>query len=237
MIEAIGIVVPVHNEEESLRACLRSLRAAFSALPSHVDARVVVVLDACADRSPEIAGSALDDRGEAMTLCVRNVGIARHAGVRRLQEHYASVSPSRLWLATTDADSRVPRTWLVDQLTLADSGVDAVAGTIQITDWDDFPNDRVRAFLDFYTPAGCSDHHDHVHGTNLGIRGDAYDAAGGFADLESGEDHALWNALRREGRRLLSTRRLPVATSARRVGRAPRGFADFLALFQVQEAS
>jgi glycosyltransferase involved in cell wall biosynthesis len=235
MIEAIGVIVPVHDEEQHLGACLASLRTACRALPSCVKTHVVVVLDACTDRSAEIAAGELDDLGEALTVSDRNVGRARHVGARYAEARFASVSPARLWLATTDADSRVPPTWLVDQLALADSGVDAVAGTILITDWEDFPTARVRAFLEFYTPPGCSDDHDHVHGTNLGIRADAYEAAGGFADLETGEDHALWNALRGKGRRLVSTRRLPVATSARRDGRAPRGFAAFLTSFRCGE--
>jgi hypothetical protein len=33
------------------------------------------------------------------------------------------------WLAHTDADWLVPETWLVDQLCLAETGVEAIAGT------------------------------------------------------------------------------------------------------------
>ena len=42
--------------------------------------------------------------------------------------------------------------------------------------------------------------------------------------LTTGEDHDLWNRLRRYGP-TLSTTALTVATSARRTGRAPEGFA------------
>ena len=35
-------------------------------------------------------------------------------------------------MANTDADTEVPPTWLVDQLTFARAGVRAVAGTVEL---------------------------------------------------------------------------------------------------------
>jgi hypothetical protein len=78
--------------------------------------------------------------------------------------------------------------------------------------------------------AGADDH-PHVHGANLGVRGDAYLAVGGWSAIPSGADHALWDAVRRAGSPTLSTRRIHVVTSGRRIGRAPAGFgADLRAL-------
>jgi hypothetical protein len=68
-----------------------------------------------------------------------------------------------------------------------------------------------------------------VHGANLGVRADAYLEAGGFAGLATGEDHALWNALRQRGRRMVSKRAVKVTTSSRIRARARHGFAGFLA--------
>jgi hypothetical protein len=79
-------------------------------------------------------------------------------------------------------------------------------------------------FRQFYVRGG--EHHPHVHGANLGVRADAYLAAGGFAAHPTGEDHALWRALADRPR--IATRRIPVVTSARRRARAPSGFAGFL---------
>jgi hypothetical protein len=160
------------------------------------------------------------------------VGRARHAGIRHALSNLHPYVPLQTWIATTDGDSTVPRSWLLEQLALADDGFDAVAGTIQVTDWRGHSTELARAFERFYAPDGCSDEHGHVHGTNMGVRADAYESAGGFSELETGEDHALWAALGSSGRRTLSTRRLVVTTSARLCGRAPRGFADFLARFQ-----
>ena len=78
--------------------------------------------------------------------------------------------------------------------------------------------------------------HPHIHGANLGVRADRYVRAGGWANLKTGEDHDLWGRLQRTGARLLSSARLQVVTSGRRVGRAPNGFADALAAHNQTEA-
>jgi hypothetical protein len=79
----------------------------------------------------------------------------------------------------------------------------------------------VRALLD-----GPS--HGHVYGANLGIRGDAYLAVGGFPSGGPGEDHGLWAALSRAGYPLVAPTSLRVRTSPRMVGRARGGLADLL---------
>ncbi len=66
--------------------------------------------------------------------------------------------------------------------------------------------------------------HPHVHGANLGVRGDAYLAVGGFPPLAVSEDAALVGALALAGRTVLRTPSCPVVTSARRHPRAPGGF-------------
>ena len=68
-----------------------------------------------------------------------------------------------------------------------------------------------------------------MHGANFGVRADAYLRAGGWGALETAEDHDLWGRLRDIGAIRLSSAALTVATSGRRVGRAPLGFAQALA--------
>jgi hypothetical protein len=63
----------------------------------------------------------------------------------------------------------------------------------------------------------------------MGVRADRYLDIGGWADLKTAEDHDLWGRLKRTGVCLLSSARLQVITSGRRVGRAPSGFAGALA--------
>ena len=61
-IDALVVVVPVHDEAELLDSCLSSLAAAIARAP--VPCEVRVVLDACTDDSAEIA-AASDDKHES----------------------------------------------------------------------------------------------------------------------------------------------------------------------------
>jgi hypothetical protein len=67
-----------------------------------------------------------------------------------------------------------------------------------------------------------------VHAANLGVRMRAYDGAGGFPAVATGEEHLLWGELGRRGHALCSSLCLRVATSARLDARAPGGFASWL---------
>lgn len=211
----IGVVVPAHNEEELLPGCLAALRSAAAAVD--VPVHVLVVVDACVDRTADVAEPAA-----VVEVWERCVGAARRAGFARLVHE---VGADRVWLATTDADTRVPRSWLADQLAHARRGVDAVAGMVSVTDWREHPPvvaERFRRLHPLITG------HHHVHGANLGMSARAYGAAGGFPPLAAHEDVALIAALKRTGHRVLHTADPPVITSARRHARAPAGFADFL---------
>ncbi len=207
---------------------------ALRALPRGTVGRGFIVLDACTDASEAIASHwcATTPGWCAFAVAHRNVGRSRGEGVRRALEDLAGIDTRRIWVATTDADSVVPGTWLRRQLQLASKGMEAVAGTIRVDDWSEYPQGMADRFARFYEPEGASDVHEHVHGANLGVRADAYLAAGGFEPLPSGEDHALWSALHRASRPRAASRRNPVTTSARRLSRAPEGFSAFLAAFE-----
>ena len=226
MIRAVGVIVPVHDEADLLPACLAALAGAVAELPPAIERRVIVVLDACSDRSAEIAREA---DVETVVCDARNVGRARALGAARVLERFEQRGLARdaIWLATTDADTRVPRDWLVEQLRCAEVGAHAVAGAIAVDDWSEHPPGLGERFARFYADGG--EYHPHVHGANLGVRADAYVVAGGFAPLATGEDHALWRALADRPR--IATRKITVVTSARRRARAPDGFAGFLVAF------
>ena len=251
MIKAVGIIVPAHNEQDLLPACLASLRRAAQELPG-TPVHLVVVADACSDLTDTVAR-----RGGATVVAItaRSAGVARAAGAREILGRTQHLDPADVWLATTDADSVVPRGWVREQVTQADQGWDAVAGTVQVADWAGFrPQTRVQ-FLERYSaaagtgqpsqpqragiplvvgvpyPPGYSPApgHPHVHGANLGFRASAYLLAGGFPSVPTAEDHAIIDALTAQGGRVLRTRALPVVTSARREARAPLGFGHYLA--------
>ena len=220
MIRAIGIVVPAHDEQNLLPACLASLRAAarHPAL-RHVAVHLVPVLDACSDDSGEVARGGLE-------VAARNVGVARAAGFSRVLAAEAGRPADELWLATTDADSTVPSHWLAAQVRLACQGAEVVAGTVRVQDWSEQPALARSRFGQTYGAPGQG--HLHVHGANLGMSAAAYLDAGGVPPLALAEDQALVDALRGRARRLVATGRIPVTTSGRRESRTVGGFADHL---------
>ena len=223
MIRFIGVIVPAHNEQHLLPSCLASLRRAARALPD-TPAALVVVADACRDLTAQAAR-----RGGATVIEIgaRNVGAARAAGVREVLRRAGQLDPADIWLATTDADTVVPPSWLRQQVCYASQGWDAVVGTIRVADWSGHPHETRARFAQRYGDG--SGPHPHVHGANLGFRASAYLTANGFPAVATAEDHALVAALSAGGSRVLRTRALSVVTSARRVARAPRGFSGYLA--------
>lgn len=221
MIKAAGVVIPAHNEQDLLPACLAAVRhaAGHVSVPVHL----VVVADACTDKTADLAaalGATVIESG------AHNVGAARRAGVSLVLRSACRLDPAEVWVATTDADSLVPRHWLARQLRYARRGWKGVVGTVTVADWAGYPRHVQRRYTQGYR--AWQGHHPHVHGANLGFTADAYLAAGGFRALPTAEDHALVDDLRAAGVPLLRTARCPVVTSARRRARAPGGFAWLL---------
>ncbi len=233
MIRSIGVIVPAHNEQDLLPACLTSLRRAARALRG-IPAHVVVVADACRDRTAQVAR-----RGGASVVSISagSAGAARAAGAREVLRLTRHLDPASVWLATTDADTLVPARWLRQQVRHASQGWDAIVGTIQVADWSGYPPGTRSLFRERYEGVDTgTGQHSHVHGANLGFRASAYLAAGGFPALPTAEDHALVAALAGVGSRVLRTRALPVITSARRESRAPHGFSHYLAQLEAAPA-
>jgi len=222
VIKAAGVVIPAHNEQDLLPSCLTAVQQAARQLA--VPVHLVVVADACNDRTAAVARSQGADVVEVSTRCV---GAARRAGVSQVLRAARHVDPAAVWIATTDADTRVPARWLRRQFRFASYGWKGVLGTVTVGDWADHPPRVQRLFAQRYR--AWQVHHPHVHGANLGFAADAYLKVGGFRPLPTAEDHALVDDLVAAGIPLLRTSRLPVITSARRRARAPGGFSWLLA--------
>jgi len=210
----IGVVIPAHNEERCLQACLRSVLAAASHPMLNAErVAIVVVLDSCSDGSRMI----VDEFAiTAMEVQARNVGIARAAGAHALIEAGAR------WLACTDADTTVPADWLAAQLA---HGADAVCGVVEVDDWGLHHHQARARYEACYTDC---DGHSHIHGANLGVTSAAYLLAGGFPALAYHEDVHLVRALQASGAHIAWSRSVRVRTSARLDFRAPHGFGDYL---------
>ncbi len=223
----VSVLIPARDEEDLLPRCLQSVLEARLALRGNATCDVVVAVDRSMDATYAIAQRMLGSVGTVIRSKAGIVGVARataaRAALRRRKQR-----PSRVWLANTDADCLVPPNWLSDQLELAETGVEAIAGTIDVDSFAEHDACVSALFRSTYL-LHSDGTHAHVHGANLGVRADMYLRAGGWADLHTAEDHDLWARLRANGARILSPSHVQVVTSGRRIGRAPMGFANALA--------
>ncbi|MFH5880554.1 glycosyltransferase [Arthrobacter sp. NA-172] len=227
-IAHVAVVVPARNEAERIAPAIRSIcRAAnqLRAMRPGMDIRVVVVLDACDDGTAE---AAVDAAGPAECLSLIDVrlhsaGASRAAGIRAALAA-TTAAPEQIWLANTDADSVVPPHWLCGQVELAESGADAVLGTVEPD-----PSELDRSLLNAWARRHrFAEDHPHVFGANFGVRASHYLRVGGFEPVRIHEDRILAERLRRAGSAVVATDTLRVITSSRLQGRAPHGFASYL---------
>jgi Glycosyl transferase family 2 len=181
---------------------------------------VVVVLDDCTDRTEGICQSFPVD---ILSVVARSVGVARHAGITSLVSGVTDTDA--IWIANTDADTVVPRTWFWDQLDLASSGVDVVVGTVELGDEAPGVGGFRAAYATGLEGRGA---HAHVHGANVGFRASAYLSAGGFPPLALHEDRLLLRRFEISGAVIARSTHVSVKTSSRQVGRCAGGFAATL---------
>ena len=159
--DAVAVVVPARDEEVLLPACLDAVAAAVGALGvayPDVPTQVVVVLDACRDGSDRVVRDR--DGVVAVTTLAGCVGVARSEGVEAAAAWAAGIGSRSLWVASTDADSVVPRHWLTSHLAWAADGLGLVVGTVEPLPGD-LPAGALSAWHQRHTTA---DGHDHVHG-------------------------------------------------------------------------
>lgn len=228
-ITSVAVVMPAHNEDQHIGKALVALKASADALHHErqdIQARIVVVLDHCTDRSAEIAAAHTsgDNRFSVVNVNLRSTGASRGFGFRAALEGLPADATERIWLATTDSDSAVPRHWLTRQVELANAGADAILGSVE-PDPEGMDPAIHRRWMELHP---FREDHQHIYGANLGIRASAYISAGGFPGLRSHEDRVLVERLRHRGFAVTATDTIRVVTSGRTHSRAPEGFAAYL---------
>lgn len=231
-IRHVVVVIPAHNESRRINPALDAVDAARSAVAGTVTCSITVVADACGDTTEARARLRLTDPPDLVVAAdLRCAGAARRLGAEVGLAAAAAAHPLQaVWLASTDADTIVPADWLERQLAHARSGAAGVAGVVRLLA-DADTDCRLRSRFDDTYLIRADGSHPHVHAANLGVRADAYRSVGGWRALATGEDHDLWNRLAAQRWPTRSTADVVVATSARRRGRAPAGFAaDIMAL-------
>ncbi|MET0928536.1 MAG: glycosyltransferase, partial [Aeromicrobium sp.] len=222
--EHVVVVVPAHDEEQLVPAALDAIAIAAAAVAPRVRTTVVVVANACTDRTAEVARA----RGATVVEAdIADVGAARAAGFAWAMTQ--GLGPiGRLWLATTDADSRVPPEWLAVQLATAAAGGEVYLGTVAL---EPVERESFAAWVHSYAEASRgATGHGHVHGASMGMRASVYVAAGGFRSMACGEDVDLVTRAAAAGARIVWDESCPVITSSRLSARAPGGVAADLAL-------
>ncbi|WP_405458821.1 glycosyltransferase [Streptomyces sp. NBC_00101] len=233
-VTGLVVAIPAHDEAEDLPEALRAVRAADAharrRLAGVPPLTLMVAADACSDATAAVARR---EGAEVVVTGHRSAGAARAEAVARGLRK-ADTPAAHTWIATTDADSRVPADWLAHQLTCARDGWDCVLGTVRLAPPrsldESVVRDLHRAHYFAERPAGTGRdwEHPHVHGANFGVAAAAYLRAGGFPAVPHGEDHALARALADGGARVLRTNACAVETSGRLTPRAPHGFGAFL---------
>lgn len=238
-VDAVAVVVPAHDEEETIDACVRSIIAAARRSCRRLPVSVCVVADRCTDGTEHLAREAGGEFDRFVTVSrsrPRPLGAVRNFGSRCATALLPRVRAERLWLLHTDADSTVPVTWIDDHLRHAFGGADAVAGRADVQDYSAITvraqhryQEHVRRGEDRFT-------HSHVYGANLGVRADVFHAVGGFPEVLTSEDHGLWLRVVEAGAAVCQPNDVRVRTSGRTQGRAPGGLAALLRTLACEEA-
>lgn len=230
-IEQVLVVVPAHEEQERIGGLLASVHAsasrlvrAFPGLP----VRIVVAADGCTDATVERArvGGA-----EVVQLQRSGVGATRAAGIAHALASSIAAT-ERIWIANTDADTLVPREWLLAHVEHARHH-DALLGTVRPNSAELAPE----AYRRWQRTRAREESVGSIHGANLGVRASAYLAAGGFGDDVLHEDVLLVARLRATSARIGASSRGEVVTSARRDNRVDGGYGRYLHTQFAQEAA
>lgn len=222
-LSRVAVVVPARNEERRISRCLDGIRHSVDALRSarpELAVSVVVVLHECDDGTADL----VRQRDWVTRIELRDgfVGGARQAGAAAVAA--LGDAPDRVWIANTDADSHVPRDWLLAHVAAAEDGADVVVGMVTL--------DRSEASPELLEALGpeepTHDGHHHVFGANLGVRLSALQSLGGFEDLAAHEDVALVEAARAGELTVVAPAQPRVVTSARLRARTPEGLGAYL---------
>jgi hypothetical protein len=115
-IEAIGIVIPAHNQVETIAKCIYSLFAANSYSGWHNSLWITVVADACTDDTARVARETLGAFGQVLEICAHSRQTAHQLGASVVLEHFRDVPRHALLLASTDASAELSRDWIDRQL-------------------------------------------------------------------------------------------------------------------------
>lgn len=242
-----AVVIPAHNEERTIVACLESIAVAVSRLATPEQVEVVVVDNASRDSTAEAARSFA---GSIPALHIisetsKGIGLARAGGARFALSRAATraqEAAADFWLITADADVVVPEHWLVnwfDAFARSDALMIAGSGTFEQDFYDRYPiaaqifrrsHQKLRGIEQWVGVIN-------VDGYNSAIERRCYAATGPYKQPRrvlpdgmtvnlAGEDWDLSTRAVGLGFRVIRSVHEPVTVSARRFEKAPTDFID-----------
>jgi GT2 family glycosyltransferase len=242
----IAVAIPACDEANRVAECVTRLLHQSGRGPD-----VVVVLanncrDGTADCLRQVFGadSRLDLREVSLPEPYAHVGWARRLAMDAAAD--ALSRPDDV-LLTTDADTLVAEDWIDANLRALNAGCDAVAGAAHLMRHEraQLAAEHRRRLLTagkYFTalaylraeqapPHDRWPRHDYEGGASIALPLAIYQAIGGAPVLPTGEDRALFDAVRALGGRVRHAPDVRVFTSCRLTGRAEGGTADTLELW------
>ena len=246
MKRRVAVAIPAKNEGERIRACLARLTAL------QYDARIeelsiTVVANNCSDKTAETArgfGHNVDVKEIVLHPSVANAGHARSAA---LELAAARLKAPEDILMCTDADTIVSHNWLSKTIDYIDAGYDAVAGLARFLPVELrslAPRHRHRLMLlrrynnalDYLKAQSQRGElwprHFYEGGASIALTYRMYLELGTIPTPPSGEDKALFDAIRKHGGNICHPLDVRVNTSCRTLGRAANGTSDTIARWQ-----
>lgn len=184
---SLTVVIPAFNEEELLPRALKALKA-----QSDTNFTTIVVDNNCTDRTAEIAESF---GATVVKESTPGAGFARQAGFAAAKTEF---------IATTDADSIVPKNWVKTTLKtfLSDPTIVAIGGPVSYDIHDRVMNAVVNKSIPYLHQIDRLVHANqhHLIGANCAVRRTVFTKIGGFkTELSLGEDLDLSHRLAEVG--------------------------------------
>lgn len=233
------VVVPARNEEGRIPACLEALAAQTITTAAF---EVILVADACEDRTEAVARKRAAELGLSLTVlhgAGAGTGPARRLGMDAAAARLEALGLPQGLIATTDADTAPANDWLERQLAHLERGAEAIGGMIELDarEAEQLPPEvRRRREADaerrLHAVRQCDPAaaHHHFAGASLGISVQTYRRVGGIDPAPALEDEFFAERLRRDHVRVLRPADVRVRTAARTHGRAQRGLSVDLAV-------